>query len=77
MSYPLRRYPDVWLAIAGMLTYAGFVYYVKGDRFVRHDTGCEFSGESLNQYKFVTDFQLDYPLYATIDFKPESPNKND
>jgi fatty acid desaturase len=57
------RDPAVLKAIIALLAAHGF--RDNGYHIDRPSTGCSFPVEELAKYETVTDFQLDYPYYAT------------
>jgi hypothetical protein len=55
--------PEVLKQIIKLLVAHGF--RDNGYHVQRSSTGCSFPVEELAKYETVTDFQLDYPYYAT------------
>lgn len=51
--------PDVYRVIIEILEANGFVN--NGQTIDRKETGCQFYFNTLDKYKTVTDFQLDWP----------------
>lgn len=54
----------VTMRIIEMLLFNGFVFYPDRNSFVKECTGCCFYLDSIEKYKSVLDFQLEYPYYS-------------